>query len=187
MTLSIGQTTWNLFPDNAEPGQPADCTYNEIGSFTASSVINPGCVCIVDSTGLQAQQLTVASGTDTYPAGTLGIAALRSARESSGSYGVNAYGIGGLAYQVGETVPVLLRGRIYASWAGDGAQPVFAAPAGIYASSTNTALQGVFTSKSAQTTAGSEIVTCPNVFRGRQAEANTSPYILLDVNIPGSV
>jgi hypothetical protein len=182
MTLSIGQTTWNLFPDNAEPGQLADCAYNEVVSFVAAEAINPGRLCAIASDGLSVQQLQLSSSSTIT--GAVGVSLLRSARESSGSYGVTAYGIGGLAYQVGETVPVLLRGRVYAEWKGT-TQPAFGTP-NVYASSTTVTDRGKFTDAAPSAGAGTEVGTGLSGIKSRQAEAGTSSYILIDVNLPGA-
>jgi len=182
MPLAIGQTTFNLFPDNAEPGQIADLAYSEVTSFVAAEAINPGRVVQIASDGLSVQQLQLSSSSTVT--GALGISVLRSARESSGSYGVTAYGIGGLAYQAGETVPVLLRGRVYAEWKGT-TQPAFGVP-NVYASSTTATDRGKLTDAAASAVAGSEVATGIHGIQSRQAEAGTSSYILVDVNLPGA-
>ena len=180
--LAIGQTAVNLVPDAAQPGQLADLTYNEIESFPAAEVINPGRAVMIASDGLSVQQVQTSSSS-TLPTTLLGVSVLNSAREGQGSYGITAYGQGGLPYQVGEMVPVLLRGRIYAEWSGT-TQSAFSSP-NVYSSSTVSTNRGKFTDATASAGAGTEVCTGIGHLKNRQVLPGSGNLILVDVNLPG--
>ena len=112
--VTQGQTTYQMFPDFAAPGQLDSMAYQEIVSFPASEVIQPGRMWWrLASDGLSVQQVQGNASSSTAPASPMGVSLWKSAREGSGSVGLTAYGQGGPAYQIGETVPVLMRGRAY--------------------------------------------------------------------------
>ncbi len=181
MATTYGQTAYQMFPDVAQPGQLADLAYNEIVSFPASEVIQPGRVVCLNADGLTCQQ---AQGTSSTLAKVLGISVLRT-REGAGAVGITAYGIGGVAYAVGDMVPVLMRGRIYAEWDPTGTQSGWGAYT-INESSTTATKRGTLTNAAASTTTGSEVATSITGIRGRQALSSTGNLVLVDVNLPGS-
>jgi hypothetical protein len=179
MATTPGQTSYVMFPDFAQPGQLADHTMNEIASFTAAEVINPGRAVEIAADGLSVQQVQQ-TGTTFNP---VGISVLLTAREGAGAVGIAPYGIGGAAYAIGDTVPVLLRGRIYAEWSGT-TQPSFAA-IDTFHSSTISTNRGKFTDAGTSAGAGVEIATHA-AFRTRMALPNSGTIILIDVNLPGA-
>lgn len=182
MATTYGQTVYQMFPDFAQPGQLFDLAYNEIVSFPAAEVIQPGRVVCLNSDGLSCQQ---AQGTSTTLAKVLGISVLNTAREGTGAVGITGYGIGGAAYQIGEMVPVLMRGRIYAEWDPTGTQSGWGAYT-INESSTTATKRGTFTNAAAGTTTGSEVANTITGLRGRQALSSTGTLVVVDVNLPGS-
>ena len=130
-----------VFPATAQAGQLADLALNVIETFTAIEVINPGRFVEVASDGLSVQQVQGSSSSDTtghFYKTCLGVAIMKTAREGAGASGVTAYGVGGPAYAIGDPVPVLRRGRIFAEWKGT-TQPAFG-QAQVYHSSTATGL-----------------------------------------------
>lgn len=190
MSVTQGQTSYANFPAFAQPGQLADLTYCEIQSFPAAEVINPGRLVELASDGLSCQQVQDA-GVDTPPAKMLGISLLQDAREGAGAVGIQAYGVGGLQYQIGDTVPVLMRGRVYAEWSGT-TQPAFQNGANgsgalhVYSSSTTAANRGKFTDVAVSAVAGSEVSYAGQGIRVRQALTGSGNIVLLDINLPGA-
>jgi hypothetical protein len=175
-----GQQTYSLFPPFAEPGQIADCTYNEIQSFIAAEVIQPGRAVEIASDGLSVQQVQQ-SGSTLSP---IGFSVWVAAREGAGAYGITAYGVGGPQYNIGDTVPVLMRGRLYVEWKGT-TQTAFGTP-NVYHSSTTAADRGKLTDASTSTVAGSEVATAPMTIRVRQTLSGSGNIALVDVNMPGA-
>src|ERR1700676_2958134 len=181
MTAVIqGQQTVNQFPAFALPGQLADLAYNEIVYFPANEVIQPGRCVELASDGISVQQ-TQQTSTTFAP---VGVSILITARESAGSVGITGYGIGGPQYNIGDSVPVLMRGRIYAEWKGT-TQTAFGMPKA-YHSSTVATDRGKLTDAATATGAGVEIANAGHTFRVRQALPGTGNIVLVDVNLPGA-
>ncbi len=181
MTAVIqGQQTVNQFPAYALPGQLADLAYNEIHSFPANEVIQPGRAVEIASDGFSVQQCQQTSTTFA----PVGVSILVQAREQAGSVGLTAYGIGGPQYNIGDMVPVLMRGRIYAEWKGT-TQTAFGMP-NAYHSSTLAADRGKFTDAATSSGAGVEIANAGHQFRVRESLPGTGNIVLLDVNLPGA-
>lgn len=180
MSVVQGQQTYTQFPAFAQPGQLADLAYNEIVSFPAAEVINPGRCVELAADGLSVQQ-TQQTSTTFAP---VGISIERTAREGAGAVGVTAYGIGGPAYQIGEMVPVLMRGRIYAEWSGT-TQTAFGMP-NAYHSSTVATNRGKLTDTATSSGAGTEVANAGHSIRVRQALPGTGNIVLVDINLPGA-
>lgn len=178
--VTPGQTTYNMFTAFGQPGQLADMAYAEIVSFPAAETIQPGRAVEIASDGLSVQMVQQ-TGTTFKP---VGVSLLQTAREGSGAVGITAYGIGGPAYAAGETVPVLMRGRVYAEWKGT-TQTAFGNP-NCYHSSTLAADRGKFTDAGTSAGAGTEVAAAGNPFRVRQQLPGTGSIVLLDVNLPGA-
>jgi hypothetical protein len=181
-----GQSTYVEFSPLANPGQLADMAYNEIVSFMAAEVINPGRAVEMASDGLSIQQ-TQQTSTTFAP---VGVAILKTARESQGPAGVTGLGVEGLAYQPGEMVPVLQRGRIYAEWKGT-TQTAFTSGASTglldaYHSSTVATDRGKFTDAATSAGAGTEVAHAGSPFRVRMALTGSGNIVELDVNLPGA-
>lgn len=181
MTVIQGQQTYNQFSAFAVPGQLADLAYNEIVAFPAAEVIQPGRMVEMASDGLSVQQV---QATGNNVPGSVGIAVLITARESSGAFGITAYGVGGPQYNIGDTVPVLMRGRIYAEWKGT-TQTAFGMP-NVYHSSTLSADRGKFTDAATSGGAGVEISNAGHQYRVRQVLPGSGEIVLVDVNLPGA-
>ena len=190
MTVIQGQQTYTQFPAFAQPGQLADLSYAEIRGFPAFEVIQPGRLLEIASDGLSCQQVQDASSS-APAAKALGVSVLITAREASGAFGLTAYGVGGPQYNIGDTVPVLMRGAIYAEWSGT-TQPAFqngvngSGALHVFSSSTVATNRGKFTDTAAAATAGSEVQYAGQGIRVRQALPGTGNIILLDVNLPGA-
>lgn len=189
MTATIqGQQTYVQFPAYAQPGQVADLAHAEIVSFPAYETVQPGRQVMIATDGLSCQQVrqTTADATLT----TLGVSVMKNAREGSGAFNITAYGVGGPQYAIGDTVPVLMRGRIYAEWKGTTMTAFMNGGASgtlnVYNSSTIVTDRGKFTDAAISATTGSEISLAGAAYRSRQALANTGNIILLDVNNPGA-
>ena len=179
---NIGQVTYQQFPSFAVPGQLADLAYNEIQSFPAFEVINPGRMVEMASDGISVQQVQAASSS-AVP-NSVGIAVLQTAREGQGALGVQPYGVQGVTYQIGEMVPVLMRGRIYAEWTGT-TQTAFSMP-NIKHSSTVATDRGKFTDAATSAGAGTEVSNAGHQYRVRQALPGSGSIVLVDVNLPGA-
>jgi len=185
-----GQQTYNQFPAFAQPGQLADLAYAEIVSFPAAEVVQPGRVLELASDNLSCQQVQD-SGATTPPAKMLGISLLQTARESAGAVGITGYGVGGPQYNIGDTVPVLMRGRVYAEWKGT-TQTAWANGVNgsgalhIYSSSTVVTDRGKLTDATVSSVAGSEVVYASSGIRVRQTLSNTGNIVLVDINLPGA-
>lgn len=180
-----GQQTYNQFPSFAQPGQLADLAYAEIVSFPAYEVIQPGRGVMIATDGLSVQQMQE-SGADTQITTTLvGFSLLNTAREGSGAFNITGYGVGGIAYQIGESVPVLLRGRMYAEWKGT-TQVAFSSSMNMYCSSTVATDRGKVTDATVSSGAGTEVSLIGPGVRCRQVLPNTGNIVLIDVNLPGA-
>lgn len=180
MTVIQGQQSYSYFTAFAVPGQLADLAYNEIGSYLAAETINPGRAVELASDGLSVQQ-PQQTGATFAP---VGVAVLITAREGSGAVGITGYGVGGPQYNLGDTVPVLKRGAMYAEWKGT-TQTAGGMP-NVYHSSTTATDRGKFTDAATSTTAGSEVSNAGHAFRVRLALPGSGSIVLLDVNLPGA-
>ncbi len=180
MSVTQGQTSYVMFPAFALPGQLADFAYNEIQSFVAAEVINPGRCVEIAADGVSVQQCQQTSTTFA----PIGISVLETAREGVGAVGLQGYGVGGVAYQIGDTVPVLMRGRVWAEWKGT-TQTAFGNP-NVYHSSTLAADRGKLTDAATSAGAGVEIAAAGHTIRVRQASPGTGNIVLVDINLPGA-
>jgi hypothetical protein len=178
---NIGQVTYQQFPSFAVPGQLADLAYNEVQSFPAAETIPPGRAVEMASDGLSVQLMQQTSST---VSGFVGFSVLLTARESSGPLGVSPFGVGGVSFQKGEMVPVLMRGRAYVEWKGT-TQTNFSMP-NVYHSSTTATDRGKLTDASTSTSAGSEVANIGHYVRVRQALPGGGDIVLVDVNLPGA-
>ena len=177
--VTPGQAVYNLFPTLAQPGQLSDLAYNEIQSFVAAEVIFPGRAVEIAADGLSVQQCQQTSTTFN----PLGISVLKTAREGQGPLGVTGFsGVEGASYQVGEVVPVLMRGRIFAEWSGT-TEVSFAVP-NVFHSSTIATNRGKFTDTATSAAAGVEVATAGRAFRIRLAQPGSGSLVELDVNLP---
>ncbi len=182
-----GQQTYSQFPAFAVPGQLADLAYAETQSYPAYEIIQPGRVVMMASDGLsiqQAQQTSADTSFGSGTAGAVGISLLQTAREGSGAYNITPYGIGGPQYNIGDIVPVLQRGRVYAEWKGT-TQTVMAMP-NVYCSSSTATDRGKLTDAAISATTGSEIANAGHAVRIRQALPGRGIIVLVDVNFPGA-
>ncbi len=182
-----GQQTYSQFPAFAVPGQLADLAYAETQSYPAYEIIQPGRVVMMASDGLSIQQAQQSSADTSFGSGTagaVGISLLQTAREGSGAFNITPYGVGGPQYNIGDSVPVLQRGRVYAEWKGT-TQTVMGMP-NVYCSSTTVTDRGKLTDAAIATTTGSEIANAGHAVRIRQALPGTGSIVLVDCNFPGA-
>lgn len=182
MTAIGGQLTYPMFPAFALAGQLADLAYNEIVTFPAAEVINPGRLLEMAADGLSVQQVQQTGAT----LNPVGVAILQTAREGSGAVGIQPYGVQGPTYNIGDPVPVLMRGRIYAAWSGTLQTPFTVTLLNVFHSSTIATNRGIFTDTATSAGAGVEITLVPRSVRNRQALAGSGSIVLLDLNLPGS-
>jgi hypothetical protein len=185
-----GQQTYANFPAFAQPGQLADLTYCEIASFPAAEQINPGRVVELAADNVSCQQVQDAGAT-TPPAKMLGISVLVTAREGAGAFNITPYGVAGPQYQIGDTVPVLMRGRIYAEWSGTTQTPFSNGVNGagllhLYSSSTVATNRGKLTDVAVSAGAGTEVLYAGQGIRVRQALPGAGNIVLVDINLPGA-
>jgi hypothetical protein len=178
--VTPGQATYVEYQALGQVGQLIDCANREIVSFMAAEVINPGRAVEMAADGLSIQQ-TQATGTTFAP---VGISILKTSREGQGADGLTGYGVEGVAYQIGEMVPVLMRGRILAEWKGT-TQTAFGMPNAFH-SSTLAADRGKFTDTATSAVAGSEVAVAGHQFRVRFALTGSGSLVELDVNLPGA-
>lgn len=179
-----GQQTYNQFPAFAQPGQLADLAYAEIVSFQAAEVIQPGRLLEIASDGLSVQQVRESSADTSKGTVAVGISLMLTARESAGAYGITSYGVGGPQYNIGDVVPVLMRGRVYAEWKGT-TQVAFTSP-NVYCSSTVATDRGKLTDATISASATAEIAPAGSPVRIRQILPGTGNIVLVDVNFPGA-
>lgn len=192
-----GQTSYNLNPDIAVPGMPADeGLERQVFSAPAGEAIPFGRLCEVDSSG----NLFLVKGTGAaITSGKLaGISIQDVAREqslaTSGSSGSGYYG-------QSEMVPVMRKGRIFAAFDGSvtNVQAPFVAPGVNHPSTTDASgIRGVFSGGTVTTTAGAEITqTGTNILyvrdvstqtpaRGAAGTNNYQYVALIELNLPGT-
>jgi|ERR1700722_303797 len=186
---SEGQTTYNLSPAEASPGQIGDLEDYSIESFVASAVVNPGRAVQLSADGKSCNQVSqTSSSTTTPPNKVLGVAVLKTARAPADA-GFSYTGTP-QQYQIGEMVPVMKRGKVFVEWSSTTAQPVGTnVGLNIYSSSTASTgtNNGKFTANTASDTGGSEILPVPGGMRLKPPARTTSGNIaLLEINLPGS-
>ena len=183
---TIGQTAYNMFSAFATPGQLADLAYAEIVTFPAAEQIFPGRAVEIAADGLSVQQAQQTSTTFV----PVGLVVLVTAREGAGAFGITPYGVGGPQYNIGDAVPVLLRGRMYAAWSGTTQTGFMVGTSGgtlhVFHSSTIATNRGIFTDTATSAGAGVEVAAAGSQFRSRQALPGSGNIILLDVNLPGA-
>lgn len=169
------QTSYNTDVVIGVPGQPRASTIHEmIVSYPAGEVINFGRAVAVNSSGLLQQVQETGDG---LLAGLLGVSVYQPAREQ-------AYPptFGGAQYQVGEMVPVMRRGRIFAEW--NGTTQGYCAAVNVNCSSTTDTNRGIFTDAAISAVAGSEIAVATGMVL--YAPTGVSNLCELDINLPAA-
>lgn len=199
-----GQLTYNLNPDIAVPGQLADENLDDkILSFPAGEAIEFGRLVEVDGTTGAVWKVAGTGATLVTSGRALaGVSVFDVAREQQLASTGGSSGKGN--YQVGEMVPVLRKGHIYAAWdggTGSFGQGVFTVPNVNHSSTTDTNdIKGSFTGNTTSSSAGSEVAAAPagilmvrdvsalTPARGAVASAGVGPtYVCdLEVNIQGA-
>lgn len=183
MTYAIGQLTVSLFPAEAQPGMVADDGFVDSGDYIASEVIQPGrAVEIVPSNTDDVPKIRMVQTTGSSAVPMLGVATLDTARENPGSANLSTY-VGGAAYQPGDMVRVLKRGRIYMEWKGT-TQAL--GVMNIYHSSTTATDRGKLTDASAASTSGAEISVGPSWVSVQKILPGTGTIALVNLNGPGA-
>lgn len=180
--MSIGQTSYSNLPPVADPGQLADLSVNDIRSFVAAEQIFPGRMLQLASDGVSCQQVQETGDTNP-PAETLGFSVLLTSREGTGAVGVASNG--GAVYNIGDVVPVLRKGSLYAEWKGT-TQPPYGGTLNVYHSSTTATDRGKLTDAAASATSGSEVGPAGSAIKLRAALPGSGNICLVDVNLPGA-
>lgn len=191
-----GQTSYQLNPDVAVPGQLADENLDSrVISFPAGEPIYFGRAVEVDSKG--ALHLTFGTSAAIASGNFAGISVFDVAREQQLASTGGSAGSG--FYASGDMVPVLRKGRIYAAWDNVGSQSVFGSPNINHPSTSDpTGVRGVFTGSTVNTAAGQEVTAAPkeiimvrdvsalNPRRQASASFDYEYVCLLEVNLPGA-
>ena len=181
MGYAQGQTTYNIFPVQAVPGQLMDEEFNVINSFCAASNIYPGTAVELTSDGVSIQMCQDASSSASLTS-LVGIALLQTAREGAGSEDLTTTN-GGAVWLAGDMVQVIQRGKVWGLWSGT-TQTANGVPNIKHFSATATS-QGVFTDASPASTTGSEVSAGPSGIVCKFAATGTGNVIPLLVNLPG--
>jgi len=199
-----GQTAYNLEPDIAVPGQLAEQNLDDkVESFPAGEAIEFGRLLEVDQT-TGAVWKTAGTGAALVSSGRklAGVSVNDVAREQQLAATGGSSGKG--HYQVGEMVPVLRKGHIYACWdggTGSFGQGVYVVPNVNHSSTTDANnLKGTFTGNATSSSAGSEVAAAPagillvrdvstkTPARGAASTGSDGPTFVcdLEVNIQGA-
>lgn len=205
--MAGGQTSYQLNPDIAVPGMLFDENLDDkVISFPAGEVIEFGRLVEVDANGLVWK--VSGTGAALVHAGRqlAGVSVFDVAREQQLSTILPGGSTGNAGYQVGEMVPVLRKGSVYAAWdGGTGAlSQTVLGPINVNHSSTTDPndIKGTFTGNATSNTAGSEVALAPAGItcsvrgdvsgltpqRGAVASAGVGPTFVcaLEVNLQGS-
>lgn len=171
----------------ATPGQLGDLENNVIETYVASEVIQPGVMCQLAADGVSARQCQgTRTDTTTVPPQLLGISVFQDARQPADNSG----GVNGAVFNIGDLVPILRRGKIYAavSCVGSTAMPQLThTGVNINQSSTIATVRGTLTTDAAALTAGSEIGPAPLGLVSRPpALAVANGLALIEINMPGA-
>jgi hypothetical protein len=201
------QTTYNLTPNPAQPGQMLsnDRSASAIRTVPAGVVIPFGVLCEIyaASNGQALARPVQDSGTaGTFLPNLVGISLLDpfAVEQSYVTYAVPASTSGStmVGYPIGYSVPFVYRGGIWGSWDGNtGVALGLGAGIQVWHSSTGANPQGVFTTKAAQTTAGAEIdgplpylqIWDPFLKSGAYTDSfgNVIDIVALQINLPNLV
>lgn len=198
-----GQTSYNLSPDVAVPGQLGDLNLDsKIRSYPAGEVIEFGRLVEIDASGLAWKVSGTTTSITAASRNLGGFSIFDTAREQALATAGGSSGTAG--YKVGEMVPVLRKGTVYACWDGNGSAitPAFGVRPNVNHSSTTDAnnLKGTLTANTTSSTAGSEIAQAPAEVvilkdtsgltpqRGAVSPGAAGPtfVMLVEVNLPGA-
>ncbi len=180
MSYAVGQLSYSLVPAEAEPGALADNEVNHIVGLPAAEAINPGRGLEMATDGASVQQVQQTSST----LNLIGFALLQPVREGVGNSNLSTVSGSGAPYNIGDMVPVLRKGAMFAEWKGT-TQTSFGKP-NMYHSSTLAADRGKLTDTSTSTGAGVEIAACPSGVQLRKARTGSGNIALVEVNLPGA-
>lgn len=152
------QLAYNYRSMPAQPGMPYDfnATASVVRSYPASAVILPGTAVELMSGAVRPAQTAT---TGAPPAKMIGVAMFDPAKEQSFPPDPHT-GTSFPGYQVGEMVPVMVKGDIWVQIDGGGTWPVDFGAVNVWHSSDGSHNQGVFTESAPSATAGAEIDTC---------------------------
>lgn len=199
-----GQTTYNLNPNPAQPGQPSDAgrSSQRIVTVVAGVVIPFGVLCetYVSSGKTLARPVQDSTTGGSFVPTLIGFSVLDTVAVEQGytTFPVPPSGTGSsvAGWPVGYAVPFMRIGRIWAAWDGNvGVALVGNGGIQVWHSSTGANPQGVLTTKAAQTTAGAEIdgpfaylnIWDPNLVSGAFTDSfgNTINIVNVEINLPG--
>ena len=159
-----GQTAYTVLPAVGLNGQILDDGFNLITSYPASELISVGRLCEVVGGLLRMCQTAGAN-----LGNVVGVSAYIGAREPG-------------QFQIGDMVPVLRRGKIFAEWNGT-TQVEFATP-NVNHSSTLAVSRGMFTDAVASAVAGSEISVAPTPGLIEVRPTGMATTCLVELNLP---
>jgi hypothetical protein len=176
----VGQVAYSLAPVIAVPGQIADNEVNDIRSFVASEPIFPGRMLELAADGVSCRQVQATGNQN--PATALGFSVLLTSREGNGAVGVPANN--GAVYNIGDMVPVMRKGAMYAEWSGT--TQVAYTQMNVFHSSTIATNRGKITDTAASGVAGTEISLTGSSIKLRGLLPGAGNICLIDINLPGA-
>lgn len=177
MSYSVGQLTYSLFCAQAVPGQLADNFENRIVSREAGETIYPGRGLELGTGGVVQQCQQTSTTLNLF-----GFSVFQSARPGTGTANLGT-NVGGAVFNVGEMVPVLRKGAMFANWKGT---TQTAGIPNMYHSSTLAADRGKITDAGTSTGAGTEIALCPAWVQVQTVLTGSGDIALVEVNAPGA-
>ncbi len=158
------QTSYSLAPGTGLAGQLLDSADCMITSYPAGEALSAGYL-VVLSSGVLA--LPAAADAVTPPK-IVGVVVYDDAREPG-------------QYAIGDMVPVLRRGRIFAAWSGT-TQAELTAPKITHSSATGA--KGTFTDASATAATGAEIGAAPEGCLMLRANGTSTTVCCIELNLP---
>lgn len=188
ITSGSPQTDYSLQPQIAVAGQLYKySTSDEFVDYVASSAITPGQLCevVAATSGSASQEDTVRPAQSA--AGALkplaGVAIYKDPRAPALGF---AFPGGGGTFNVGDRVPLLRKGRIYANWTGAASGQSSLIGVNYYHSTTPaTGVNGSFTVAATAATTGAEVDVATGCRLLKSIGSTT--LCLVEVNLPGAL
>lgn len=159
------QTTYADAPTSALAGMLADSGPKDIASYPASEVIPPGRVCVLKSDGTCELPKNTGAMPTSGAGAPIGISTYLSMAPPGG-------------YQIGDMVPLVRKGRVWAEFTGTGASDLEVM--NVSHSSTTATHRGKVTDAATATTAGSEVSALPTAV----ARKGITGLALVEINLP---
>ncbi len=162
------QTTYSVFPVEAYAGQLGDVQDGFIASYICSEDVSPGKVLELNTDGTVRPAQGTGSGLP-----LAGVSVLKTAQSSTAPLSTN------VTFKSGDVVPVLRRGRIWASF--NGGSPAKGDSLNVKHSSTVATYRGFVTGTTTSTGSGTEIA---NAYVQLSKLNAAGDLALIDVNYP---